>query len=409
MKIKGQQRVCVLARNATSAPPTNNRPKKLTRVELLEGRINAVSTELLDAKMRLNRILSHPDTLRTLHWFGRVDDFTGYGQFGVQMLAQFARIGDPSVECIWTHGSGFQHSVCPPEVQAMHRTALPSKGVGKCLFVHPQLTNFTSLPPFDSIYWFTMWESTRVPAHWVEQINRCKALIVPCAWCATSFEASGVRVPIEIVRQGIKPEAWPRACLPPDRPLVFGSSGSYDPQDHRKGLSKVIPAFRRAFPFEDDVRLEVKAMGGIDFPVRDPRITVRSDWCSPEQMSRWYAGLHAYVNASAGEGWGMHLQEAMHVGRPVIGPMFSGVTEFFSADNGYAVDYRLVPGRGHWENAGLYAEVSVDDLARRMREVYHDRSTLEAKSVLAHHAAAKWTVARSAKRILQVLEYEHAH
>lgn len=371
---------------------------------------SAAAGHVLDLQARLTRFERHPDHGRTLTWYGRLDDFTGYGQFSASILKHLARRQTPSVECIWTAGSEFRHSRCPPEVITMRRMGLPPNDIGHILFVHPQVTSAVSMPNGTDVSWMTMWESTRIPPTWRDLLNRCRRVIVPSAWNASCFSACGVNVPIEIVQLGVEPDDWPCTPLMPrdEGPLVFGTAGSFDQDDGRKRLLLVAEAFRRAFPYETGVRLEIKTQGGLPdaAALDDPRVLVRNVWLSPMQMRQWYQRIHVFATASAGEGWGLHLQQAMSVGRPVIGPLWGGVTEFFSADNGYAVEYRLVPGRGHWLGCGLVADVSLDDMVRKMREVYHDRATLEAKAVLAHPAAAAWPIARTAKRLLEVMQYD---
>ncbi len=84
-------------------------------------------------------------------------------------------------------------------------------------------------------------------------------------------------------------------------------------------------------------------------------------------MADWYRSLTAYVNGSSGEGFGLHLIEAMACGRPVVTPCHSGLTAYFDASVGYPVEFKLVPVKneiytGHWAESD---ERSPDRLLHR--------------------------------------------
>ena len=104
-------------------------------------------------------------------------------------------------------------------------------------------------------------------------------------------------------------------------------------------MHRVIELFRRSFPSESNVRLRVKITPNSP-PVNaygDPRIDVVAANLAPGALADWYGSLTAYVNASAGEGFGLHLLEAMACGVPLISSTFGGVGAFFDPRSGYEV------------------------------------------------------------------------
>jgi glycosyltransferase involved in cell wall biosynthesis len=230
---------------------------------------------------------------------------------------------------------------------------------------------------------FTMWETDTLPADGVRQLNRCGLVIVPSRWGADCVRANGVTVPVEVVPLGYDPSTFSRDAERSGdvraplrvaaKQVVFGTAGALEEGGLRKNVQRVIDLFRRAFPSHPDARLRVKITPNSP-PVdthADLRIDVIDTHLSPAELADWYRSLSAFVNASAGEGFGLHLLEAMACGVPLISSRFGGVGAFFDSRVGYEVGYRLVEAcnaiyRGTW------SDPDGGDLVARMRAVYAD-------------------------------------
>lgn len=259
---------------------------------------------------------------------------------------------------------------------------------------------------------FTMWETDTLPPDSATHLNRCGLVIVPSTWGARSFRASGVTVPIAVVPLGYDPAVFspagramanggndpdcgvagaesskPREAptgashsLRPGHPVspggvattcMFGTAGALDEGGLRKNVQRVVDLFRRAFPTRDDVRLRVKITPNSP-PVNthgDPRIDVIDTHLAPAQLAEWYRSLSAYVNASAGEGFGLHLLEAMACGVPLISSTFGGVGAFFDGRAGYEIGFRPA---GAWNSIyrGTWSDPNDDDIIDRMKRVH---------------------------------------
>lgn len=251
---------------------------------------------------------------------------------------------------------------------------------------------------------FTMWETDYLEPHWVEMMNRCCLVIVPSQWGADCFRRCGVKVPIEVVPLGYDPVVYhagdgtfPEIC-------TFGTAGALAAGGLRKNAQLVIEVFRRAFPHEANVRLRVKitpestALETYD----DPRIEVLRTVLPSVQVAEWYRSLTAYVNASAGEGFGLHLLEAMACGRPLITTAYSGLTAFFDESVGYCVSYRLVPVHnaiysGHW------AEPDEESLIAQMRRVYSCPAEVRQFGMRAAARASRFTWREAGRQLRNVL------
>ncbi len=235
---------------------------------------------------------------------------------------------------------------------------------------------------------FTMWETDALPADAVRQLNRCGLVIVPSRWGAECFRANGVTVPISVVPLGYDPKVFQRSeergqksgghsprsyC---HRPLAsglctFGTAGALDEGGLRKNVQRVIDLFRFAFPAEADTRLRVKITPNSPRVEThgDPRIDVIDRHLAPAELADWYRSLGAFVNASSGEGFGLHLLEAMACGVPLVSPTFGGVGAFFDPRYGYEVGYRLVEARNAVYR-GRWADPDDEELVDRLRQVY---------------------------------------
>ncbi len=242
---------------------------------------------------------------------------------------------------------------------------------------------------------YTMWETDELLPKWVRTLNRAARVVVPSKWGAECFRACGVTVPISVVPLGYDPDVY--SCEP--RPqgsgnsiCTFGTAGALAAGGMRKNAQHLIDLFRQAFPMETDVRLRVKlsptspAIGSY----ADPRIDVLRASLPHRELADWYRSLTAYVNGSFGEGFGLHLIEAMACGRPLITPNVTGLTEFFTPDCGYVVGSKPVPVKNDIYQGSWHRPCN-DGIIAAMRRVYTDRAEVEMLGTRAAQRAKAFT------------------
>lgn len=266
---------------------------------------------------------------------------------------------------------GIRPDLIPPKLMPARKDWQP--GAPELLVCPPWIVK--KFKPGRNTAVYTMWECDRLDAATTATLNLSKLVIVPSQWSADCFRASGVTVPIEVAPLGYDPLVFSPGTTPPPAVCTFGTAGALIAGGMRKNTQRVIDLFRATFPDAEDVRLRVKitptspAVETYD----DPRIDVIRAVLPHGELAEWYRSLTAYVNASAAEGFGLHLIEAMACARPLISPHYSGLTAFFDPEIGYPVDYKLVHVRNDIYE-GNWADPDDASMAQQMRRVYADRA-----------------------------------
>ena len=249
---------------------------------------------------------------------------------------------------------------------------------------------------------FTMWETDSLPARSIRELNRCGLVVVPSEWGAECFRRNGVVAPLAVVPLGHDPDSFRPA--PPVSDCAFGTAGALDDGGLRKNVSKVIDWFRAAFPTDPAVRLRVKITPASP-PVLthdDPRIEVIRHSLTCAELAAWYGSLTAYVNGSFGEGFGLHLLEAMACGRPLISTSFGGASAFFGSHVGYEVGHRLVEAKNA-VYSGRWGEPDAEGMIAAMRRVRAEPREAAELGCRATERAARFTWSATTARLIETL------
>ena len=241
-------------------------------------------------------------------------------------------------------------------------------------------------------YWF--WELENFPDKWQYATN-----IVDEIWVATDYIANAMRksdkkvvkIPFPLEFE-MPPEAMNKHYfgMSPDQ-FTFLCSFDFLSSMERKNPQGVIKAFKQAFSNGDhSVRLIIKTMNGASHSDQlqkiknliegDPRIQIRDESLSQEQMRGLIRSSDCYISLHRAEGLGLGLAEAMYLGKPTIATGYSGNIEFMNSTNAMLVPYTLVPvPNGAYPNGKdqMWAEPNIAVAAEKMRQMVSDSALRE--------------------------------
>ncbi len=229
----------------------------------------------------------------------------------------------------------------------------------------------------------TMFESTRIPADWAEQLNACGAVVVPSRWLVKIFREGGVTVPLHVVPLGVSRSFVYRARRKKKifRILAIGDRGK------RKGSDQALFAFVKAFGDDPSVELIVKArkypFGGFT----NPNIHLITDDYTDEQMAQLYQSAELMVFPTCGEGFGLPPREAAATGALVITTDFSGTADDLP-QWGIPLGYQMGTAwlnHDRYAGVGEWAQPDVDQLASLMG--WARQQPLSIRNALGRHYA----------------------
>jgi glycosyltransferase involved in cell wall biosynthesis/GT2 family glycosyltransferase/predicted SAM-dependent methyltransferase len=314
----------------------------------------------------------------------------GMGRVGEEVLLSLDKLGlKINVQSLYTVKEGLQ----PRTLELLEKQYDPSEKT--LLYSIPQ--------PLDQYhtketYLHIPWDTSKAPDLWVELMNKYCKKIYPCShFTREVFEKSGVTVPMETIKHGVRFDKFPVLNRKWDKNYTFLTFGDIS---LRKGTDILVNAFEKAFPKKfKDVKLIIKSnktmdWGRIEIP-KDKRITVIEETYDHEQLLKLMQQSNCFVLPSRAEGFGLPILEAMATGMPTIFSNSTGMTGFTNDKYNYPVASTGTMEPPKWmypeeyfEGGGIgnWSDTSVDSLAKMMKYVYQRRLEGKKKGLL----AAKW-------------------
>ena len=269
------------------------------------------------------------------------------------------------------------------------------------------------LSPRNTNVIYTTYETTRIPSIWARQINahysRC---IVPHSYVKNTFEASGVKAPIEVIHQGFtRLRRLPEQARGAEKGIV--RIGFLGVPYARKNLFKLYQACADLVKEIPGLRLAVHSSLLFDhlwtkevvLIANSPFVEWTQGTLDMDGISEWYARLSCYAFPSSGEGWSFTPRESLYLGIPTLITDIPVHDELVSS--GY---YKIIPVSGVEETEALgeicgeWNTVSVKDIREAIADVY---SNYGMHLVRALQGAAwienMWTNESSQQRLLEFM------
>jgi glycosyltransferase involved in cell wall biosynthesis len=126
----------------------------------------------------------------------------------------------------------------------------------------------------------------------------------------------------------------------------------------------------------------------------DPRIRIIETWLPYVDLLRLYASCDVLVSLHRSEGLGLHLMEAMSLGKVVVATGWSGNMDFMAADNSVLIPHELVPTASQHpsyvpevgRDGQVWAEPDVAAAAEALRVLHGDANRRRALGAAAIRA-----------------------
>ncbi|MFM2010195.1 MAG: hypothetical protein RLZZ479_586, partial [Bacteroidota bacterium] len=254
---------------------------------------------------------------------------------------------------------------------------------------------------------YTVWESTRLPDYFVEQlINNFDFVWVVTEWHKQVLSEQGYPISrIHVVNEAVDADFFPDSFDPDFDEYQYGrfKFNIFGRWDFRKSIPEMIAAFLKEFNKDEPVDLiisvdnpySVDGMNSTEerlehYGFIDERIKVKH-FVSRQDYIKYIKNGHVMLTCARSEGWNIPLIEAMAAGTPALYTDYGAQLEF-AAGRGIPVetvglveclsgDTYNVQARAGTEIPGYYAQPNYRDFARKMRYAYENYSVLKAKAV----------------------------
>jgi glycosyltransferase involved in cell wall biosynthesis len=207
------------------------------------------------------------------------------------------------------------------------------------------------------------WETDRLPAEWIDPINKMQELWVSSEGMANLFRSCGVHIPMYWFGQPVDvsegDKLYSKFNLPGHKGFLFYSVFQWIERKNPRGL---LEAYWETFTGRNDVSLLLKTYRSSYDPeeyekiqldiarwkrekrlVHYPRVYLTTKLLTHEDVMRVHATGDCYVTADHGEGWCRPLQESFLMGKPAISTARGGIHEYVNQDMYYPIKSTYVP------------------------------------------------------------------
>lgn len=341
-------------------------------------------------------------------WIGPVGDIGGYGNVSRNYLRALKHIGLP-VQII-NHGP-IDNKLGKDDKQLLAsfrycRRPVTTLNQSSILLIHGTPEHFAEVSRmgFKKKIGITIFETDRIPKHWVNLCNTMDEIWVPTQFNYRTFTESGVEPSkIKVIHYPIDYTKYDQIFDPyPFPPQVKAFRFLYTIAfDYRKGLDLLIPSFCEEFSNEEDVSLILKIYvpdwnkednflkiisSYIPIKENNPHIHFIIEKMPQEALLSLYSSCTCYVSTERAIGWGMPQMEMMAMGKPVISINWGGITEYMNNSNSFLIQpereleevhNELQKSRPELYSGHKWAKVVKQNVKKMMREAFEDHKKRE--------------------------------
>lgn len=212
--------------------------------------------------------------------------------------------------------------------------------------------------PATKIVYIQPWEYNRMPLEWKNTFQDFADLVVvPSTWVANVYANSGINPnKIKVVPNGYDPKVFNQEPAPTElldnSKFIFTFIGN---AQHRKGIDVLLQAWHRAFVKADNAVLFIKDNPSIygqtslleniihlQYKTGCGKIIYNGDNLSETEMAALYKNTDVIVHPYRGEGFGMHLQEAMACGAFPLVTGIGAANDFIDETCGMKLNARML-------------------------------------------------------------------
>ena len=341
-------------------------------------------------------------------WLGPVLDPAGYGNVSRSYLLGLDNLGVPVRVAHLRRDRG---RLLRPELERAIREMLTTDvGSRPIAIIHAEPESYPRLQVQG--VWArigcTIFETDRIPGHWVKYCNQMDQIWVPSEFNRKTFSESGVDPEkIRVVPYGVDTEFFKPIQERYDLELRDFSFLYVSFWDWRKGFDLLLEAYFKEFTNSDNVSLVIRTSDPlqcttdtkeirdllmnsiadrIDFSMKSlPHFILLTETLTQEDLRKLYNTCELYISTDRANGWGMPCMEAMAMGKPAASINWSGSTQFMKKHNSLLikptgrlvpVDERLAAERSLYRGH-RWAEVSVDEVRRVMRFAVENSDALQ--------------------------------
>ena len=260
----------------------------------------------------------------SIYTVGEWSPYDSYGKIAIQ-LARYLSNQGVRVNCI---GLGpTQLAEQPAEVRAItSQPILPALGgiaMGWPVHFAKMSTLFHAGPRVA----LTMFESSKLPAAWLDALAGYDAIIVPSHFCADVFRDSGISAPIYVIPLGVSGGRYLQRppAFTEQRPMTFLA---FLDRGERKGGVTALQAFLRAFGEDPKYKLILKAREPkVPFTLNNRNIEVILRDLDEQELYELYLRADVLVNPHRGEGFGLLPREFACTGGVALTTDWSGTAD----------------------------------------------------------------------------------